>query len=74
LPPAAIASIDLVIAVGQSPHRLLHAFADAANVPIPADVDAEVELGSYEALFWNLSAGNKPFIVKIQPARVHREQ
>jgi HAD superfamily hydrolase (TIGR01484 family) len=73
LPPAALASIDLVVAVGKLPHRVLRAFADAANVAMPPEADADIDLGSDEALIWNLSTGNKPTIVQIQPARVHRE-
>jgi hypothetical protein len=74
LPPAVHASIDLVIAVGQSPHRVLQAFANAAKSKSAPEVEPDVELDRDQVLLWNLNAGSKPTIVQIQPARIHREQ
>jgi hydroxymethylpyrimidine pyrophosphatase-like HAD family hydrolase len=74
LPPAVLASIDLIVAVGHSAHRMLHAFADAVKAGTAPEFETDVELDRDQVLLWNLSAGAKPMIVQIQPARIHVEQ
>jgi hydroxymethylpyrimidine pyrophosphatase-like HAD family hydrolase len=72
LPTAALSTIDLVLAVGDSSQAMMHQFAEAINIEPPEGSDAVLDRGS--VLFWNLKGGTKATVVKVQPARGQRRR
>jgi len=61
---AALACVDVVVAVGQSPEKALAAFARISGRAVRAA--PPTELGTGHALVWNFRCGEDPCRVKVQ--------
>ncbi len=70
--PAALATVDTVVAVGTTPHDMLAEFAVAVGQPAPPGPGGALEPG--EALVWNRSARETPFLMRIVPGRTERRR
>jgi hydroxymethylpyrimidine pyrophosphatase-like HAD family hydrolase len=70
--PAALASVETVVAVGEAPENTLARLAEVLSEPPP---EAEpVKLGPGEVLFWCRSGKGKPFPVRFVPGRTERRR
>jgi HAD superfamily hydrolase (TIGR01484 family) len=65
--PAVLASIDIMIVVGESPQQSLDRFAESIGEPRPSA--ASISLESGEAVVWFRRKGSAPFRVRFEPPR-----
>src|SRR5262249_11996676 len=70
--PAALSVVDLVIAVGDAPHRTLANFAQAIGQPPPALEPVELQAG--EAVAWFRRGPDPPFSFRSEPPRAARQR
>lgn len=70
LAPAVLSSVEMVVAVGESPAAILKSFS-AARRQEPPDWAARLEQG--QALFWPLCHGD-PVVIRIAHARAERRR
>jgi hydroxymethylpyrimidine pyrophosphatase-like HAD family hydrolase len=59
LPPAALQSMDLIVAIGDNPDGTLEMFCDTVGQPRPAPSGVKLDTG--EALGWFWKTGESPF-------------
>ncbi|HKD38424.1 MAG TPA: hypothetical protein VKB78_16535 [Pirellulales bacterium] len=74
LAPAALATIDTVIAVGDSPVNLFASFASASGHPGPTVNRAGTTLEHGEMLVWSIASGEPPEKVKLVPGHMVRRR
>jgi HAD superfamily hydrolase (TIGR01484 family) len=70
--PAALATIDTVIAVGQTPAEMLAEFAAAVGHGPPACRLGPLEPG--QAVVWERSSGRSPYRLHVAPAKMERRR
>jgi hypothetical protein len=70
--PAALSVVDLVIAVGDSPHRTLTKFSRAIGQPPPSLQPVELQTG--EAVAWFRRKADPPFRFRSEPSRDERQR
>jgi hydroxymethylpyrimidine pyrophosphatase-like HAD family hydrolase len=70
--PAALATVDTVIAVGQTPGGMLAEFATALGQGPPQVCPGPLEPG--QAVVWERSSGRPPFRLHVAPARMERRR
>jgi len=70
--PAALALVDLVLAVGEDPGETVRAFSEAAGRKAPKLKHRT--LGTGQALFWPLYDKSAPLLVNILPSRTDRQR
>jgi hydroxymethylpyrimidine pyrophosphatase-like HAD family hydrolase len=70
--PAALSVIDLVIAVGDSPHRTLARFSQAVDQPPPWLEPVELQTG--EAVAWFRRNPEPPFRFRSEPPKGERQR
>jgi hypothetical protein len=69
--PRALATVDTLIAVGQTPREMIGEFAAALGQAPPTCPDGPLEPG--HALVWPRSAGQAPFRLRVAPGKAeHR--
>jgi hypothetical protein len=68
--PAVLASVDLLVAIGNAPHEVLQRFAAALNEPAPTAAD--VGLGPGEAMAWRRRLRSTP--ERFRPAAPRQER
>ncbi|HSH29796.1 MAG TPA: hypothetical protein VK971_07810, partial [Thiohalobacter sp.] len=68
--PAALAPIDVVVAIGHSPEKTLGEFAAATDLPLtwPEGLSYQPDY----VVVWNLADGQPPFPLRAQRGRVER--
>lgn len=66
--PAVLESIDLLLAVGETPERTIEAFCRAAGVEEPA-LPGPTKLEKADVLAWWIHSGSPPFRVRTVPPR-----
>ncbi|HWR54756.1 MAG TPA: HAD-IIB family hydrolase [Bryobacteraceae bacterium] len=69
--PAALASVGVVIAIGEDPRRTFRGFGKALGVDVPA---VEEHLSPGEALVWFRSSGAAPQRIKPEMASIERRR
>lgn len=72
LPASALASVDLVLAIGKSPGATLRDFAEAVRVPAPPEQFSDLEHGTVVA--WQVQPYGKPQLIKLAPTRSQRRR
>jgi HAD superfamily hydrolase (TIGR01484 family) len=72
LAPAALASINTVIALGDSPENTFANFCQALEVASPEIADVELQKG--EVLVWFREKDSKPFNMKVVPGQSERRR
>jgi hypothetical protein len=70
--PTVLATVNTVIAVGQTPSEMLGEFAAALGQAAPAGPAGALEPG--EALVWERSRGAAPFRMRVAPGRTERRR
>jgi hydroxymethylpyrimidine pyrophosphatase-like HAD family hydrolase len=70
--PAALAAVDLVIAVGATPERTLALYSDTLGQPLPTIAPVVLEPG--EALVWRRRITPQPFRLRSAPGRTERHR
>ncbi|MBO0857367.1 MAG: HAD-IIB family hydrolase [Chloracidobacterium sp.] len=70
--PAALSTVDLVIAVGEAPERTLANFGQAIGQPPPALEPIELRTG--EAVAWFRRAPEPPFWFRSEPPKGERQR
>jgi hypothetical protein len=70
--PAALAAVDLVVAVGASPERTMALFSAALGQPAPTIAPATLQPG--EAWVWPRRSAARPFRVRSAPGRTERRR
>src|SRR5262245_8097860 len=70
--PAALASLGLVLLVGESPQETLQAFCGAAGRKAPKLEYKTLETG--QALLWFPSSKSAPTLIKVPPGRTERQR
>jgi hydroxymethylpyrimidine pyrophosphatase-like HAD family hydrolase len=69
---AALSVIDLVIAVGDAPHRTLAKFSQAIGQPPPSLAPTDLQTG--EAVAWFRRKPDPPFMFRSEPSKVERQR
>jgi hypothetical protein len=69
---AALSVIDLVIAVGDAPHRTLTKFSQAIGQQPPSLEPTELQTG--EAVAWFRRKADPPFMFRSEPSKVERQR
>ena len=72
LSPAALPTIDTVIAVGDAPEKLFAAFSSASGLPGPSVEPTELAHG--EMLVWSVASNRRPEKVKLMPGHSVRRR
>jgi hypothetical protein len=72
LPEPVLASVDLVIAVGDKPEETLANFANVAGATVPAFARRALEKGEAFAWFWR--SGVPPVRFRVTPPRSERKR
>jgi hypothetical protein len=72
LNPAALAAVDTIIAVGQTPAEMLGEYAAALGRSAPSCPSTPLEPG--EALVWERSARTEPFRLQVAPGKTERRR
>ena len=72
LSPAALPTIDTVIAVGDAPEKLFAAFSSASGLPGPSVEPTELAHG--EMLVWPVASNRRPEKVKLMPGHSVRRR
>jgi hydroxymethylpyrimidine pyrophosphatase-like HAD family hydrolase len=70
--PAALASVETVVAVGDAPEKTLARFAEVLGQSPPETEPVTLEPG--EVLFWCRSRDDRPFRVRVLPGRTERRR
>ena len=70
--PAALRSVNVVVAVGQGPGKTVKEFCEAIGVRPPPVRRAEP--GAGEVLFWDRTLKEGPFTVRVVPCRSERHR
>jgi hydroxymethylpyrimidine pyrophosphatase-like HAD family hydrolase len=70
--PTALATVDTVIAVGQTPGEMLAEFTAALGQAPPACCPGPLEPG--QAVVWERSSGQSPFRLHVAPAAMERRR
>ena len=70
--PAALAIVDTVIAMGETPEHTIRAFCEAVGQPPPPLTPTALDRG--EALVWLRQAGNEPVWIQSVPPRSERRR
>ncbi len=70
LPPDALRTVELVLAVGQNPFSTLQSFASTIGIEIPKTDGAPIDISQGMALAWKVDAPNPPQPIKVTPARL----
>jgi hydroxymethylpyrimidine pyrophosphatase-like HAD family hydrolase len=70
--PTALATVNTVIAVGQTPGEMLAEFAAALGQGPPPSPAGPVEPG--QALVWERSSGQKPYRMHVTPGKTERRR
>ena len=70
--PSALASVDLVLAVGEAPGETIRAFAEAAGHKPPKLKHKTLEIG--QALYWPLYEKSPPSLLNIPLSRTERQR
>jgi HAD superfamily hydrolase (TIGR01484 family) len=70
--PTALATVDTVIAVGQTPGEMLAEFAAALGRAAPPYCPGPLEPG--QAVVWERSSGRPPFRLHVAPAKAERRR
>ena len=70
--PAALAAVDLLIAVGAAPERTIASFSEALGQPPPTITPVTLEPG--EALVWPRHVISQPFRLRGAPGRTERRR
>jgi hypothetical protein len=68
----ALASADIVIAVGKDPHETIRQFCRATEIAEPRF--EPVELERWEVLAWFRGGDGDPFVVTIEPGKKERKR
>lgn len=68
----ALASVDTVIAVGQTPEATIQEFSEVIGQPAP--LAESLSLAPGEALVWFVHAGKSPFRLRIAPSHIDRRR
>lgn len=69
--PAVLTTVDIVIAVGESPGEILKVFATAIGRAVPSTT---VTLGPGQALMWSRQDSEPPIRLRIAPSRLERRR
>jgi hydroxymethylpyrimidine pyrophosphatase-like HAD family hydrolase len=72
LNPAALAAVDTIVTVGQTPAEMLGEYAAALGQAAPPCPSAPLEPG--EALVWERSAKKEPFRLHVAPGKTERRR
>jgi hydroxymethylpyrimidine pyrophosphatase-like HAD family hydrolase len=70
--PAALALVDLVLAVGEAPGKTIQAFSESGGHQAPKLEHMGLEAG--QALFWSRHNNSAPLLVNIPPSRTERQR
>jgi len=70
--PSALASVDLVLAVGEAPGETIRAFSEAAGHKSPKLKYKTLETG--QALYWSLHDKSAPLLLNIPLSRTERQR
>jgi len=70
--PSALASVDLVLAVGEAPGETIRAFTDAAGLKSPKLKKNALETG--QALYWSLYDKSAPLLLNVPLSRTERQR
>jgi hydroxymethylpyrimidine pyrophosphatase-like HAD family hydrolase len=70
--PAALSTIDLVIAIGEAPEQTLAKFSEAIGEPAPAIGPVELQTG--EAIAWFRRSPEPPFWFRSEPPKGERKR
>jgi hydroxymethylpyrimidine pyrophosphatase-like HAD family hydrolase len=74
LAPAALATIDTVVLVGDAPDKLFVAFASASGLPGPKLDKNDMKLEHGEMLVWKVASDQRPEKVKLMPGHSVRRR
>jgi HAD superfamily hydrolase (TIGR01484 family) len=69
---AVLSTVDLVIAIGETPERTLANFSRAARLPAPALAPVKLQTG--EAIGWRPRAAEPPFWFRSEPPKGERKR
>lgn len=72
LAPKLLRDVDLFVAVGATPVEMLREFARASVTPAPEVTGVKLQPG--EALVWNRTRGEQPFVMRIAPSHTERRR
>ncbi|MCI0623823.1 MAG: HAD-IIB family hydrolase [Acidobacteria bacterium] len=70
--PAALALVDLVLAVGETPGKTVQAFSESAGHEAPKLEHMTLQAG--QAVSWSLRSTSAPLMVNIPPSRTERQR
>jgi HAD superfamily hydrolase (TIGR01484 family) len=70
--PAALAAVDVVLAVGAEPPETLRAFAQTAGEAVPGGIDHKLD--KLEVLAWFRRSGQPPQKVRVVPGSAERRR
>jgi hydroxymethylpyrimidine pyrophosphatase-like HAD family hydrolase len=70
--PAVLATVDLLLALGESPDRTIAEFCQALGRPVPTLRPTVLDPG--DALAWKFSEGGVPFVLKGRPPKTERRR
>jgi hydroxymethylpyrimidine pyrophosphatase-like HAD family hydrolase len=70
--PAALAEVDTLIAVGNSPDKTIESFCQAVGQRLPDLADTALKAG--EVLLWQRQDGKRPRRVKVAPSRTEHHR
>lgn len=70
--PAALQTVDVVVAIGQAWGETLRAFAEAADLAAPPAPEGDLATG--EAALWNVHGGEPPFVFRADPPKSERKR
>ena len=69
LPPEALKTVELVLAVGQHPYQILHSFASTIGIAMPSDGAPQDPVEQGMAVAWKADSQTPPQAIKVIPAR-----
>jgi HAD superfamily hydrolase (TIGR01484 family) len=70
--PAALARVDTIIAVGQTPAEMVAEYAASLGQAAPPSPDGPLEPG--QALVWERTAGTAPYRLHVAPGKTERRR
>jgi HAD superfamily hydrolase (TIGR01484 family) len=72
LPPEILTTIDVVLAIGQSPDKTMEDFCKALGIPAPKTPSADLQRG--EAMAWLRGSDSPPFRIHLPQNRTERRR
>ena len=70
--PAILETVDILFALGKSPHETIATYCTSIHQVAPAFAPSDLEPG--RAIMWNRSSTEPPFILEVAPSSVERRR